>query len=87
MAIAAVPLLRHTAWAASESVPVTLEGRAEDLADEMVSFGLPLPFGFLHDSQNVRIFDERGAEVPAAIRSLEPWRTGGREGSIRSLLI
>src|SRR5678810_1117476 len=87
MSIAAVPLLRHTAWAAPESVTVILEGRAGDLGDEIVSFGLPLPFAFLRDSQKVRIFDERGAEVPAAIRSLEPWRTGGREGSIRSLLI
>src|SRR4051794_29711883 len=87
MSLVAVPLLRHTTWAATESVTVTLEGRADDLGDEVVSFGLPLPFGFLRDAQKVRIFDERGAEVMAAIRSLEPWRTGGREGSIRSLLI
>src|ERR1051325_1648894 len=87
MSLLAVPLLRHTTWAATESVLVTLEGRVDDLADEIVSFGLPLPFGFLHDAQKVRIVDERGAEVPAAVRSLEPWRTGGGEGSIRSLLI
>src|SRR4051794_39637968 len=87
MSLLAVPFLRHTISAATESVPVTLVGRAGDLGDEVVSFGLPLPFGFLRDSQNVKIFDERGAEVPAAVRSLEPWRTGGQEGSIRSLLI
>ena len=87
MSLVAVPLLRQAAWAAPESVPVTLEGRAGDLGNEIVSFGLPLPFGFLKDSQNVRIVDERGAEVPAAMRSLEPWRTRGRDGSIRSLLI
>ena len=87
MSLLAVPLLRDVAWAAPESVPVTLEGRAGDLGDEIVSFGLPLLFGLLNDSQRVRIFDESGVEVPAAVRSLEPWRTGGREGSIRSLLI
>src|SRR4026207_2231192 len=87
MSLLAVPLLRQRTWAAPASIPVTLEGRADDLREEIVSFGLPLPFGFLKDSQNVRIVDERGAEVPAAIRSLEPWRTGGRDGSIRSLLI
>ena len=86
MSLAAVPLLRHTAWAAPESVPVILEGRADDLGDEIVSFGFPLPFGFLRDSQNVRITDERGAEVKIAVRSLEPWRVDGRDGSIRSLL-
>src|SRR4051794_917944 len=54
MSFAAVPLLRRSAWAAPESVPVTLEGRADDLGVEIVSFGLPLPFGFLRDSQNVK---------------------------------
>src|SRR5215211_4063011 len=88
MSLFAVPLLRGaTTSAASESVPVTLEGRVEDLGNETVSFGLPLPFGFLYDSQRVRIVDEHGTEVPAAVRSLEPWRTGAVEGSIRSLLI
>jgi len=87
MYLAAVPVLHHTPWAANESVTVTLEGRADNLGDEIVSFGLPLSFGFLHDSQKVKIVDEHGAEVPAAVRSLEPWRTGGRDGSIRSLLI
>src|SRR5215218_9753285 len=87
MSLVAVPLLRHTTWSATKSITVTLEGRADNLGDEIVSFGLPLPFGFLHNSEKVRIVDERGAEVPAAVRSLEPWRTGGRDGSIRSLLI
>src|SRR4026207_2254489 len=87
MSLAAMPLVRPTTWAATASVTVTLEGRADNLGDEIVSFGLPLPFGFLHDSQKVRVFDERGAELRAAVRSLEPWRTGGRDGSIRSLLI
>jgi hypothetical protein len=35
----------------------------------------------------VRVLTEGGQEVSAAVRSLEPWRIGGREGSIRSLLI
>src|SRR6185503_20275905 len=87
MSLLAVPLVRRITWSATKSVTVTLEGRADNLNDEIVSFGLPLPFGFLHNSAKVTIVDERGAEMPAAVRSLEPWRTGGRDGSIRSLLI
>jgi hypothetical protein len=84
MAVMAVPLLRRTT---ARGVTVMLEGRAEKLGNETVSFGLPLPFNFLHDAQKVRVVDERGVELHAAVRSLEPWRIGGREGSIRSLLI
>src|ERR1041384_5215718 len=84
MALMAVPLLR---WTSDGGVTVTLEGRAEQLTNEVVSFGLPLPFGFLHDARKVRVVDERGVELPVAVRSLEPWRTGGRSGSIRSLLV
>lgn len=87
MSLVAVPLLRHTTWASEAGVNVTLEGRAEKLGTETVSFGLPLPPGFLRDERKVRVVDERGTELPAVVRSLEPWRAGGREGSIRSLLI
>jgi hypothetical protein len=68
-------------------VEVTLEGRAADLANELVSFGLPLPPAFLRDPRQVRVLNEEGREVNAAVRSLEPWRLGGKSGSIRSLLI
>src|SRR6266567_5441487 len=66
---------------------VTLQGRATNLGMEVVSFGLPLPPGFLADPRRVRVVTETGEEISAAVRSLEPWRIGGREGSIRSLLI
>jgi hypothetical protein len=68
-------------------VEVTLEGRATDLGNELVSFGLPLPFGFLSDPRKVRVLAEDRQEKTAAVRSLEPWRRGGRDGSVRSLLI
>jgi len=87
MSLMAVPLSRHAYWARNERVTVTLEGRAQDLGSEIVSFGLPLPFGYLNDARKVRVVDEGGTEIPVAVRSLEPWRTGGREGSIRSVLI
>src|SRR5689334_2076123 len=87
MSLMAVPLLRHTNWGAGGGVTITLEGRAEKLRNETVSFGLPLPVGFLHNVQKVRVVDEREVELPVAVRSLEPWRVGGREGSIRSLLV
>ena len=68
-------------------VNVELEGRAENLGREVVSFGLPLPPGFLSNPRNVRVVNEAGLELKAAVRALEPWRIGGRKGSIRSLLI
>ena len=68
-------------------VEVTLEGRGANLGDELVNFGLPLPPGFLSDPRRVRVVNAVGQEISAAVRALEPWRIGGREGSIRSLLI
>ncbi len=68
-------------------VEVTLEGRAPNLARELVNFGLPLPPGFLSNPRHVRVVTATGEEISAAVRSLEPWRIGGSEGSIRSLLI
>jgi hypothetical protein len=68
-------------------VQVTLEGRASNLGRELVGFGLPLPPGVLSDPQHVSVVTETGQEISAAVRALEPWRIGGREGSIRSLLI
>jgi hypothetical protein len=66
---------------------VTLEGRATTLGRELVSFGLPLPPGFLSDPKRVRLVDDARQELTAAVRPLEPWRIGGKQGSIRSLLI
>ncbi|MFB3828549.1 MAG: hypothetical protein ACE15B_17405 [Bryobacteraceae bacterium] len=68
-------------------VTISLAGRAPDLGAETVNFGLPLPPGFLWDASLVRVYDGRGAEIPAAVRSLEPWRIDGKQGSIRSVQI
>ena len=68
-------------------VEVTLAGRGANLGHEVVNFGLPLSPGFLSDPRNVRVVNAAGQELSAAVRALEPWRIGGREGSIRSLLI
>ena len=73
--------------ARATEVEVTLEGRTANLSSELVSFGLPLPPGFLSDPRNVRVVNQMGQEFSAAVRVLEPWRIGGREESIRSLLI
>ena len=88
LSILAVPFAQ--CWASSsklDEIEITLLGRANDLADEIVSFGLPLPFGFLHEPTNLKVLDERGNEVTCAVRALEPWRIGGKEGSIRSVLV
>jgi len=88
LSILAVPFAQ--CWASSstlDQIAITLLGRAYDLADEIVSFGLPLPFGFLNDPANLKVLDEHGNEVTCAVRALEPWRIGGKEGSIRSVLV
>ena len=84
--VAALPLARLPKDRNVE-VKVTLEGRATNLTNELISFGVPLPFGFLNDQRNVRVLGADGNEITAAVRSLEPWRTGGTQGSIRSLLV
>jgi hypothetical protein len=85
--VVGVPLVRHLPMLSPRQIKVRLEGRATNLSEEVVSFGLPLPFGFLNDPRNVTVLDQEGTELASAVRSLEPWRTGGRDGSIRSLLI
>ncbi len=87
--LAAAPLARRPGNMSPRTaeVEVTLEGRATDLGNELVSFGLPLPPGFLADPRRVKVVAENGQEVIAAVRALEPWRIGGKEGAIRSLLI
>jgi hypothetical protein len=86
LSLFAIPLTRHP-LVVTESVVVRLEGQADDLGHELVSFGLPLPFGFLRETRNVRVAADDGSELVAAIRSLEPWRVGGRDESIRSVLV
>ena len=87
LALFAIPVARPALRSTAKRVLVKLEGRANDLGEEIVSFGLPLPFGFLNDPHHVRVLAEDGMELVAAVRSLEPWRKEGREGSIRSVLI
>src|SRR6476659_7527275 len=87
LSLFAFPLARYGFFSTTESGVVRLEGQAHDLGNELVSFGLPLPLGFLKESKKVRVLAEDGSELIAAIRSLEPWRVAGRDGSIRSVLI
>ena len=87
LSLVAIPIARRWPISNSEGVAVLLEGQVADLDNEVVSFGLPLPFAFLNDVRKVRVISEDGLELAAAVRSLEPWRVGGRSGSIRSLLI
>jgi hypothetical protein len=82
----ALPIARYWGKRPIE-VAVTLKGRALDLGNELISFGLPLPFGLLNDPRNVTVLAGDGTEITAAVRSLEPWRVGGTEGTIRSILI
>ena len=70
-----------------QEVAIVVVARASDAGREVVNFGLPLPPGFLHDAELVRVYGEDGAEIEAAVRSLEPWRIDGKQGAIRSLQI
>lgn len=87
LSLFAIPIAGRALIARTDRVVVQLEGRATDLHEEVVSFGLPLPVGFLNDPGEVRVVAQDGTDVVAAVRSLEPWRTGGRDGSLRSILI
>src|SRR5690242_11211602 len=71
----------------ARQVAITLVGRAADLGNEVVNFGLPLPPGFLADAVMARVYAEDGAEIEASVRPLEPWRIDGKDGAIRSLQI
>src|SRR5213593_1848653 len=86
LSVFALPLARYWNNRPIE-VNIILEGRANDLRNELVNFGLPLPVGLLNDARNVSVLAEDGTEIAAAVRSLEPWRLGGTDGTIRSLLI
>jgi hypothetical protein len=66
-------------------VPVRLEPRVPSAGLELVSFGFPLPPGLLDDPRLVAVLDESGREIEATVSPLEPWRRGGRDGSIRSV--
>jgi hypothetical protein len=68
-------------------IEISLIAQAKDSAIESVSFGLPLPLKFLKNASNVAVFTQSGQELAAAVRSLEPWRNHGADGSIRSVLI
>jgi hypothetical protein len=52
-----------------------------------VAIGVPLPRDLLRDASRVVVLDDRGRPLQAWIDALEPWRTGGRDGSIRSLRV
>src|SRR4026207_2121446 len=83
----AIPLTPQLFRPRDMRVVVRLEGQADDLGRELVNFGLPLPFGMLNEASRVRVVAEDGAEIIAAVRSLEPWRVAGRAGSIRALQV
>ena len=87
LSLAAFPMGTLLRLSRAETVSVSLEGRAKDLGNEIISFGLPLPFGFLNDIDHVTVISDEGSEIAIAVQPLERWRIGGREGSIRSLLI
>ncbi len=73
--------------APAPEVEVTLQARLAAPGRETVSFGVPLPPGFLKDARFVRLLDARSREIPASVRPLEPWRIDGKDGSIRSVLV
>ncbi len=41
----------------------------------MVSFGLPLPPGFVLDARQIAVHDDKGKEIPAYTRSVGLWRS------------
>src|ERR1051326_7592531 len=84
LSLFAIPIAGRALVSRSDQVVVQLAGRATDLREEGVSFCLPWPRVFLRDLGEIGVLAEDGTEVVAALLSLEPWRTGGRDGSVRS---
>jgi len=69
---------------ADQSVVVTLHPQPSLALDQpaWVSFGIPFADGVLENAQQVRVFDDTGAELPASIRPILKWRNlrEGRDG-------
>lgn len=57
-------------------------GRGNDVA---VSVGIPLPPGALHDARQLRVLDEHGEEVPAAVQPMLRWHF--KDGSVRAVRV
>ncbi|HET7288731.1 MAG TPA: hypothetical protein VFI71_14715, partial [Pyrinomonadaceae bacterium] len=69
LSVFAMPLTRHVFLPRGNKVVVRLEGQAVGLGHEFVSFGLPLPVGFLSETSRVKVVAEDGTELVAAVRS------------------
>ncbi|ACY13096.1 hypothetical protein [Haliangium ochraceum] len=73
-----------------ETVPIVLHPVHLDAdgGTELVGFGMPFPRGMLADAEQIAFFDAEGAELPAAVRTILPWRTLGEardsDGSVRA---
>jgi hypothetical protein len=52
-------------------------------ADAKVTVGIPFPPGVLRDARLVRILDDKGTEVPAAIQATLLWYA--KDGSVRAV--
>lgn len=52
-------------------------------ADVQVTVGIPFPPGMLRDARLVRILDDKGMEVPAAVRATLLWYA--KDGSVRAV--
>ncbi|RDS83659.1 hypothetical protein DWU98_04825 [Dyella monticola] len=76
---------------ASEAVPadtvadqrIVVHRNVGDDADELVSVGIPFAPGALRDTRLLRILDEHGAEVPAAVQTTLLWYA--KDGSVRAV--
>ena len=68
-------------------IDVRLEPEAGVAGPEIVSFGFPLPPELLDDPDGIQLLDGEGREIEASVTPLENWRIGGREGSLRSVLV
>lgn len=54
-------------------------------SNQLVSVGIPFPPGTLFDPHQLRILDESGAEVPAAVQTMLRWHF--KDGSVRAVRV
>jgi hypothetical protein len=95
--IASSHALKHAKTSSTHRPPTSQSAQAKLLPDQkivvhrnagsdkavLVSIGIPFPPGMLANTDNVRILDEHGAEVPAAVKTTLKWFF--KDGSVRAV--
>ena len=70
-------------WALIRIAALTLMPDAGTSDSEFINSVVPFPGGTIGDAPNVRIFDDKGAEVPAYVVETVKWPKGGSVRAVK----